>query len=151
MEYEPEAQKHDLRRRSLIDLDEFWRVFDTRHPNSGPWTLKQRRNRQHHVPDLGLTISIYLSEDDGKVGVFFGEDRRHGVSDPGQVLAPFLEQLQEKLAEQPWQPAKSWAVSSIWNVDITNEMNWPAMCDWLVKEAERFEDAARAVLRRTGG
>jgi hypothetical protein len=140
------AVDYDLRLRSLIDRYAFWHLFDTRHPLSGPWSLTQPRNRQKRLDDIGLIVSIYLSEREKRVGVFFGGGKRLNFQPPHAVLTLLMDRVRERLEEQPWISAPSHTFHSIWKVDLSSEYNWPAMCDWLVTEAARFEDAVRTSL-----
>lgn len=136
----------DLRRHRNLDERAFWLLFDTRHPTSGPWKFLQPRNRQRHVAALGLTFGVYYSEAKNLVGVFFSKDSRNGVPDPTVIVDSIGTVLAERLAEQPWTPGPSDSFHSVWEIDVADEKNWPAMCDWMVTEAQRFEGAVRLAL-----
>lgn len=125
----------------------FWQKFRERHPEeesrrvcNGPWFW------QRLVPELGMVVSMYVAPERSRVGVFFGRNERVGASDdkwkPHQLsIEAALGGLRD---EQRWAPG---ALGSIWHVNIFADDNWPAMADWMVTEATRFERAALAALK----
>lgn len=132
----------DFRHRS------FWTVFRDRHPEeearrvrNGPWFW------QRWVPDAGLVVSMYVAPKNSRVGVFFGRNERLGAIDA--KWRPYQLEIEAALGglrdEQRWAPG---ALGSIFPINIFAEENWPAMSDWLVAEADKFERAAVEVLGR---
>lgn len=96
------------------------------------------------LPDLGLVVTLYLSEADGHAGVFFGLSARAGAD--RTRLDPVADRVREQLEEQSYTPASFGHHGSIWPVDHRDERNWPAIAEWLVMKADGLEDAARRAL-----
>jgi len=126
----------------------FWTVFRQRHPEelqhrvrNGPWFW------QRWAPEAGIVVSMYVAPQSSRVGVFFGRNEELGATDA--KWKPFQLEIEAALGglrdDQRWAPG---ALGSIWNVNIFAEDNWPAMSDWMVTEAARFERAAVDVLTR---
>ena len=120
----------------------FWTVFRGRHPEeiarrvrNGPWFW------QRWVPAAGVVVSMYVAPERSRVGVFFGRNEKLGAVDA--KWKPYQIEIEAALGglhdDQRWAPG---ALGSIWHVNIFAEDNWPAMSDWMVTEATRFERAA---------
>jgi hypothetical protein len=136
------------RRASEFKHRGFWAVFRERHPEelarrvrNGPWFW------QRWVPDAGVVVSMYVAPQSSRVGVFFGRNEKLGAVDAR--WKPYQLEIEAALGglsdDQRWAPG---ALGSVWHVNIFAEDNWPAMSDWMVTEATRFERAAVEVLSR---
>lgn len=126
----------------------FWTVFRRRHPQeearrarNGPWFW------QRWVPEAGLVVSMYVAPERSLVGVFFGRNERLGaVESKWKPCQPEIEAALGGLRDdQRWSPS---SLGSVWRVNVFAEDNWPAMSDWMVTEADRFEAAAVEVLQK---
>jgi len=89
---------------------------------------------------------MYVAPEQDAVGVFFGRNERLGAVQVGQRLQPYRPVLEARLKLRPGQSTDSLGVNSVWRVNCYAEDNWPAMADWLVTEATRFERAVAEVL-----
>lgn len=118
----------------------FWSIFQDRHPEE-----RDRRARksglwwQRSLPRHSLVLTLFLSPEVGHVGVFLGENKALGATDVNQRLTPFEAELAARIPLRPEHQLEGFPVRSIWPVDCTEPDNWPAMSDWLVTEASRFE------------
>jgi hypothetical protein len=129
----------------------FWALFDERHPSErarrarrGPWFW------QRGLPAFEVVITMYVAPGQDVVGVFFGRNERLGAIQVGLRLQPHRLALETKLKLRPEQSADGLGVNSIWRVNCYAEDNWPAMADWLVTEATRFESAIVEILGAEG-
>ncbi|MER9594587.1 MULTISPECIES: hypothetical protein [unclassified Mesorhizobium] len=125
----------------------FWTLFAERHPEElvrrakrGPWFW------QRGLPDFGLVISMYVAPAENVVGVFFGRNEKLGATDVWARLRPFQPAIEDRLKLRPDQCLQGLGINSLWRVNCFAEDNWPAMADWLVTEAWRFERAIAEVL-----
>ncbi|MGI6851140.1 hypothetical protein [Mesorhizobium sp. 1B3] len=125
----------------------FWALFDERHPDErarrarrGPWFW------QRGLPAFEVVITMYVAPEQNVVGVFFGRNERLGAVQVGQRLEPYRAAFENRLSLRPEQSADGLGVNSIWRVNCYAEDNWPAMADWLVTEATRFERAVAEIL-----
>lgn len=136
------------RRASEFRHRPYWSLFAARHPEElprrakhGPWFW------QRGLPEIGLVVSMYVAPEHSRVGVFFGKNVKLGAVD--SKWKPYQLEIEAALGglrdNQRWAPG---ALGSIWHVNIFAEDNWPAMADWMVTEATRFERAVGEVLRR---
>lgn len=119
----------------------FWAVFRQRHPEeearrvrNGPWFW------QRWSPDAGLVVSMYVAPQSSRVGVFFGRNEKLGATEA--KWRPYKLEIEAQLDlrdDQRWAPG---ALGSVYPINIFAEANWPRMADWMVAEADRFEQAA---------
>jgi hypothetical protein len=135
------------RRASEFRQRGFWTLFAERHPEEralmarrGPWFW------QRGLPEFGLVISMYVAPSENVVGVFFGRNQKLGATDVWARLRPFQSAIEDRLKLRPEQSATGLGINSLWRVNCFAEDNWPAMADWLVTEAARFERAVAEVL-----
>lgn len=89
---------------------------------------------------------MYVAPEQDVVGVFFGRNERLGAIQVGQRMEPYRLALETRLKLRPEQSAEGFGVNSMWRVNCYAEDNWPAMADWLVTEATRFEQAVAEIL-----
>jgi hypothetical protein len=139
------------RRASEFRQRGFWTLFAERHPEEralmakrGPWFW------QRGLPEFGLVISMYVAPSENVVGVFFGRNQKLGATDVWVRLRPFQSAIEDRLKLRPEQSATGLGINSLWRVNCFAEDNWPAMADWLVTEAARFERAVAEVLADGG-
>jgi hypothetical protein len=125
----------------------FWTLLDERHPQEklrrarhGPWFW------QRGLPHLEMVLTMYVAPGENLVGVFFGRNEKLGAVRVSDRWLPHRAALQAKLKLDPWQQFGGPAVGSVWRVNCFAEDNWPAMADWLVTEASRFERAVTDVV-----
>jgi hypothetical protein len=125
----------------------FWRVFEERHPDErarrarkGPWFW------QRAMPEFEVVITMYVAPEQNLVGVFFGRNERLGAIQVEERLRPYEAAIVEKLQLRPEQRFQGSTLSSLWRVNCFADDNWPAMADWLVTEASRFERVVAEVL-----
>lgn len=125
----------------------FWAQFEDRHPaersrrvRHGPWFW------QRGLPELNLVITMYVAPEQHIVGVFFGRNERLGAVDTKGRLQPFRAAIESRLKLKPEQSGQGFGVNAIWRVNCFADDNWPAMADWLVTEAGRFERAVTELL-----
>lgn len=124
----------------------FWTVFRIRHPEeetrrvrNGPWFW------QRWCPEPQLVVSMYVAPQRGLIGVFYGRNEKLGATE--QRWKPFQLEIEAALGGIPeserWSPG---SLGRVLHINVFAEDNWPAMADWLVMEATRFERAAGEVL-----
>lgn len=125
----------------------FWAQFDERHPlekarraRRGPWFW------QRGLPAFEAVITMYVAPGQDVVGVFFGRNERLGAIQVGRRLEPHRPALEKRLKLRPGQGVEGLGLNAAWRVNCYAEDNWPAMADWLVTEADRFERALAEVL-----
>ena len=125
----------------------FWALFEERHPaerarrvRHGPWFW------QRGLPEFNLVITMYVAPEQNVVGVFFGRNERLGAIDTTSRLRPYRTAIEDTLKLKPEQSEQGFGVNAIWRVNCFADDNWPAMTDWLVTEATRFERAVTEVL-----
>lgn len=128
----------------------FWAVFSERHPGEaalrarhGPWFW------QRGLPHLEMVITMYVAPEPNLVGVFFGRNEKLGAVAVEQRLKPHHAAIQAQLKLSPDQRSQG-PLGAIWRVNCFAEDNWPAMSDWLVTEASRFQHAVCSVLGESG-
>lgn len=127
----------------------FWTLFDERHPQEklrrarhGPWFW------QRGLPALEIVITMYVAPEKDLVGVFLGRNEKLGAVQVDRRLEPHRSAIEARLklrTEERWQDL---GINAVWRVNCFAEDNWPAMADWLVTEATRFEKAIVEVLGR---
>ena len=124
----------------------FWSVFRGRHPEQlahrakhGPWFW------QRGLPHLEIVITMYVAPERNLVGVFFGRNERLGAVDVPERLRPYRSAIEMHLKLKPEQQGEVPGIGAIWRVNCFAEDNWPAMSDWLVTEAGRFQRALEAI------
>lgn len=129
----------------------YWVLFDERHPGEklcrarhGPWFW------QRGLPAFEIVITMYVAPQQDVVGVFFGRNERLGAVQVSRRLEPYRLALESRLKLRPEQSAAGLGLNSIWRVNCYAEDNWPAMSDWLITEANRFERAVSEVLGGQG-
>ena len=103
------------------------------------------------APDLALVVTMYVSPDRNRCGVFLGRNERLGAIDVAGRLGPHATRINEALGLDPSLGSAEFPFVSRWQVNCFAEDNWPAMADWLVTEASRFERCLRALLGRPQG
>lgn len=137
------------RRASEFRHRPFWTLFEERHPDErarrarhGPWFW------QRGLPSFDLVITMYVAPEQNIVGVFFGRNEKMGAVDAAARLKPFQARIEERLKIRPEQRFDGSSLGSVWRVNCFAEDNWPAMADWLVTEASRFEAAVELVLSK---
>jgi len=125
----------------------FWALFEERHPDErlrrarqGPWFW------QRGLADFGLVITMYVAPESNLVGVFFGRNEKLGAIDAQTRLKPLQPAIEERLKIRPEQRFDGTSLGSVWRVNCLAEDNWPAMADWLVTEASRFERVVTELL-----
>ncbi len=135
------------RRASEFRHRAFWALFEERHPEEksrrarhGPWFW------QRGLPDFGLVITMYVAPEPMLVGVFFGRNEKLGAVDAQTRLKPFQAIIEERLKIRPEQRFDGTSLGCTWRVNCFAEDNWPAMADWLVTEASRFERVVTELL-----
>ena len=135
------------RRASEFGHRGFWALFEQRHPEQrarrakrGPWFW------QRGLPAFELVITMYVAPGENLVGVFFGRNEKLGATEVWARLQPFQPAIEERLKLKPQQRSEGLGINSLWRVNCFAEDNWPAMADWLVTEASRFEHAIAAIL-----
>ena len=130
----------------------FWAVFAERHPQER--ALRARHGRwfwQRGLPHLELVITMYVAPEPNLVGVFFGRNEKLGAIGVPERLLPHRAAMSRKLRLDPWQRFEGSGIGSFSRVNCFADDNWPAMADWLVTEARRFERAVTEVLADDGG
>lgn len=146
------VQEFDFGRRRALEFRHrgFWAVFEARHPDergrrvrSGPWFW------QRWVEEAGLVVSMYVAPQRSLVGVFYGRNVRLGAVE--SRWRPCQLEIEAALGgipdEERWSPG---SLGRVWKVNVFAEDNWPEMADWMVREADRFEQAAIEVLGKEG-
>lgn len=120
----------------------FWAVFDERHPQEklrrarhGPWFW------QRGLPALEIVITMYVAPERDLVAVFLGRNEKLGAVQVDRRLEPHRPVIETKLKLRPEQRWQGLGINALWRVNCFAEDNWPAMADWLVTEATRFEQA----------
>jgi hypothetical protein len=129
----------------------FWEVFDERHPQEkslrarhGPWFW------QRGLPAFEMVITMYVAPEQDLVGVFFGQNEKLGAVQVDKRLRPHFAALEARLKLRLEHCSAGPGLGAIWRVNCFAEDNWPAMADWLVTEASRFERAVVEVLGAAG-
>lgn len=140
------------RRASEFGHRGFWTLFEQRHPEQrarrakhGPWFW------QRGLPAFELVITMYVAPGENLVGVFFGRNEKLGATDVRARLRPFQPAIEDRLKLRQHQYSEELGINSLWRVNCFAEDNWPAMADWLVTEALRFERAVAEVLGGEAG
>jgi hypothetical protein len=134
------------RRASEFRQRGFWTVFRQRHPaeeerrvRNGPWFW------QRWVPEAELVVSMYVAPQRGLIGVFYGRNERLGAVE--SRWKPWQLEIEAALGGIPdderWSPG---SLGHVLKINVFAEENWPDMADWVVREADRFEQAAIEVL-----
>lgn len=125
----------------------FWAVLDKRHPEErSRRVMRMSFFWQRGLPELGLVVTMYVSPDKNRCGVFLGRNERLGATDVSGRLKPYAARINEALGLDPALASAEFPFVSCWQVNCFAEDNWPAMADWLVTEASRFERALRQIL-----
>jgi Outer membrane receptor for ferrienterochelin and colicins len=126
----------------------FWAVLEERHPEEcARRAMLMPFFWQRALPDLNLVITMFVAPTENCCGVFLGRNARVGAVGIAQRLRPFAEQLNRKLGLDPSISSDEFPFLSRWHVNCFAEDNWPAMVDWLVTEASRYERALRAIMQ----
>jgi hypothetical protein len=135
------------RRAAEFDHRSFWAVFEERHPSEkalrarhGPWFW------QRGVPHLAIVVTMYVAPEQNLVGVFFGRNEKLGAIAVDERLRPHRSALDARLKLRRDQRFDGPGLGAIWRDNCFAEDNWPAMADWLVTEASRFDLAVNEVL-----
>lgn len=140
-------QEHRSTPSDQFDQEAFWRVFQQRHPSERASRVKKSAEYWHRkMHDQDVVIRLHVAPSEGRIGVSFGHNEKHGAVDVDARLAPYRRQIDELMQLRPETRGHE-KFASYWYVDCINRNNWPAMTDWLVTEAGRLEDAVRTVLK----
>jgi len=139
---------HEPRSASEFPHRRFWTVLEERHP-------EERHRRvmrlpffwQRGLPELDLVLTMYLTPHRNACGVFLGRNERLGATGISERLEPHASRINEALGLDPSRSSPEFPFVSRWRVNCFAEDNWPAMVDWLVTEASRFERVLRDILR----
>lgn len=141
-------QEYDFGRRRAADFRHraFWALFAERHPAEIERKVMNLPWFWHRwVPDVGLVVSMYVATGRGLVGVFYGRNAKLGAVE--SRWRPYQLEVEAALGGIPdserWSPG---SLGRVKHVNVFAEDNWPDMADWLVSEADRFEQAAIEVL-----
>ena len=122
----------------------FWAVLEERHPEERDRrVMRMAFFWQRGLPELQLVITMYVSPDKNRCGVFLGRNERLGATDVAARMRPCASRLNEALGLDPSLSSVEFPFVSRWQVNCFAEDNWPAMADWLVTEASRFERVLR--------
>ncbi|MER9397489.1 hypothetical protein NKI46_05035 [Mesorhizobium sp. M0615] len=125
-----------------FDDDSFWKVLEERHPQErGRRAAKSKFYWQRSLPQVDLVVTMYVSPDKDRCGVFLGRNEKLGAVDVAERLRPHAVRLSEILKLDPAVSSAEFPFMSEWQVNCFAADNWPAMTDWLTTEASRFERA----------
>lgn len=100
-----------------------------------------------HVPELKLVITMFVSPDRNRCGIFVGSNRKVGAVNVAERLRPHVDAINAALGLNPSISTDEFPFLRRWNVNCYAEDNWPAMADWLVTEAARYEHALKDILK----
>jgi hypothetical protein len=138
---------HEPRSASEFSHNRFWAVLEKRHPGGRDRrVMRMAYFWQRGLPELALVITMYVSPDKNRCGVFLGRNERLGAIDVAGRLRPHAVRIEEALDLDPSLSSAEFPFVSCWQVNCFAEDNWPAMADWLVTEASRFEGCLRELL-----
>ncbi len=126
----------------------FWAVLEERHPEE----IKRRAHKarlhwQRGLPENALVVTMFINPTQSECGVCLGRNKSIGAVDVEERLKPFQDRINEQLGLDPAQSFPDFPFASRWSVDCYDEDNWPAMVDWMVTEASRYERVLSALLR----
>ena len=125
----------------------FWAVLEDRHPEERGRRVKRLPFFwQRGLPELDLVVTMYLAPHKNACGVFLGRNEKLGAIDVSKRLRPYASRINEALGLDPSLSSAEFPFVSRWQVNCFAEDNWPAMSDWLVIEASRFERVLRDIL-----
>ena len=125
----------------------FWAVLEERHPQErGRRVMRMAFFWQRGLPELQLVITMYVAPDKNGCGVFLGRNERLGAAGVHERMRPYATRLVAALGLDPSLSSAEFPFVSRWQVNCFAEDNWPAMADWLVTEASRFERVLRTIL-----
>lgn len=125
----------------------FWAVLQERHPvERARRVMNTPFFWQRHLPDLDLVVTMFVAPDKNRCGVFLGENGKLGIASVEKRLAGHADEINAALGLDPEASFPGFPFVSRWNVNCYAEDNWPAMVDWLVTEASRYERALREIL-----
>ena len=138
---------HEPRIASEFPHNRFWAVLEQRHPEErGRRAMRMPYFWQRGLPELALVITMYVSPDKNRCGVFLGRNERLGASGVSERLRPHARRINEELGLDPSLGSAEFPFVSQWQVNCFAEDNWPAMADLLVTEASRFERCLLSLL-----
>ncbi|WP_187971071.1 hypothetical protein [Aquibium microcysteis] len=139
---------HEPRTAAEFPNARFWALLEERHPEE---KARQARSVALHwhrgLPDLDLVITLYVSPSKNRCGVFLGRNEKLGAVDVAERLRPHAARLNEVLGLDPADSTEKEPFVTFWSVNCHAEDNWPAMVDWMVTEASRYEAALQDILR----
>ncbi len=125
----------------------FWAVLEARHPEErARRVMRMRFFWQRGLPELDLVVTMYVSPDKDRCGVFLGRNERAGATAVAQRLQPHADGINRALGLDSRLSSVEFPFVSSWQVNCFAEDNWPAMADWLVTEASRYERVLRSLL-----
>lgn len=125
----------------------FWALLEDRHPGERVRrAAKMRFFWQRALPKFSLVVTMYVSPDKNRCGVFLGRNEKLGAIDVEERLRPHAAHISQALKLDPALSSPEFPFVSMWQVNCLAEDNWPAMVDWMVTEASRFERTLEDVL-----
>jgi len=125
----------------------FWAVLEARHPEErARRVMRMRFFWQRGLPELDLVLTLYVSPDKDRCGVFLGRNEKLGAVNVAGRLQPLASRIFETLKLDPKFSTPEFPFVSLWQVNCFAEDNWPAMIDWMVTEASRLEVVVTALL-----
>ncbi len=135
------------RRASEFRHQAFWALLDERHPQERHRRVqKMRYFWQRGLPEKNLVITLYVSPDKDRCGVFLGRNEKLGAVNVADRLRPIASRIFETLRFDPKHSSPAFPFVSQWQVNCYSEDNWPAMVDWMVTEASRLEAVVTTLL-----
>lgn len=138
---------NEPRRAAEFPNKRFWAVLDERHPEERSRRVMNPPFFWHrHVPDLALVITMFVSPDTDRCGVFLGTNRKVGAVNISKRMSPHAARINATLALDPADSSEEFPFVSRWNVNCYAEDNWPPMVDWMVTEASRYERVLGRIL-----
>ena len=125
----------------------FWAVLDERHPEErARRAMRMSFFWQRGVPELELVITMYVSPEKNRCGVFLGRNVKLGAVGVAARLGPHAARINAALGLDPALSSPEFPFVSSWQVNCFAQDNWPAMVDWLVTEASRYERALGKII-----
>jgi hypothetical protein len=138
---------HEPRPASAFPGNRFWAVLERRHPEERERrVMRMRYFWQRGLPEFGLVITMYVSPEKNRCGVFLGRNERLGATAIAERLAPHARRITEALGLDPLWSTPEFPFVSVWQVNCFAEDNWPAMADWMTTEASRYEHVLKEIL-----
>ncbi len=141
------ARTFEHRRASEFRHHAFWALLDERHPQERRRRVQKLRYFwQRGLHAHNLVVTMYVSPDKDRCGVFLGRNEKLGAVNVAERLRPLASRIFETLKLDPKFSTPEFPFVSQWQVNCFAEDNWPAMVDWMVTEASRLEAVVTALL-----